>query len=121
MNRNDAICIAYTYHFADLCIQGRHAAKRALGRDLFNDSNRILDLYHALVEDIAGDILPDEWQPRYDHWGGKCFSTSTTWRDPQDRTIMAGEYGGYLCCDSEQAIREHMQTRLADYSELVTH
>ena len=121
MTRNDAICIAHTYHFADLCIHGRHTAKRILRRELFADSNRISNLYHALVEEIAEDILPDEWQPRYDHWGGKCFSASTTWRDPRDRTIMDGEFGSYLCCDSEQAIREHMEARLSEYSELTTH
>lgn len=42
MTRNDAICIAHTYHFADLAVRGKATAKRILGATLFEDADRLV-------------------------------------------------------------------------------
>jgi hypothetical protein len=110
MTRNDALCIAFVYHFADLAIGGQPQARRILDR--FEDADWVHDAYTQLVEDLAAEILPDEWETRFDYWGGKCFSTSQRWSDPKSGTVMAGESHRYLACDSEAIIRKELSKAL---------
>lgn len=109
MTKNDAICVAFTYNFANLSIEGKDAAKSMLG-DNFEDIDWVNGAYAELVESLAADILPSGWATTFVSWGGKCFSRNG--RDPKQGTLMAGESRKYRACSSELEIKEELQNHV---------
>lgn len=114
--KNTAICLTFTYHFADLDIFKKEKASQRkafalLKKEGINpeDGDAVSKAYTELVEDMAGDILPDSWETTFDYWGGKCFAKKPGWNAPKSNTLMAGESYGYLCCTSPEAIQEELK------------
>ena len=101
ITNNDAICVAFTYHFANLSVEKRKA-EEILG-DNFNSPDWVDKAYTELVDNLASELLPSAYQVTFTYSGGKCFSR------PNRQEIMAGESRKYMSCLSEMEIKEELQ------------
>lgn len=111
----DAVCLFHAEMFGDLAIFKKEGLDRKQAVAIcemiglnHQDPCDVDKEYSEVVDDLAAEILPDDWGTTFDFWGGKCFTRNPQWRAPKKDTVMAGESGRYLCCTSEQAIREEL-------------
>lgn len=124
-----AAALLNIYHFADLAYPGvrekgerdrlfrilREAGHLGGCRDAEDCAGPVNSLYCGWVEEYAASVLPEEWQPRYDYWGAKCFSDNHGWNDPKTGTILAGDGSSqYLFCSDLQALKEYLERRMGE-------
>lgn len=122
----DGLLRLFTYHFADLNTPGartpderrRCALAAARGKLLPpgtdpDDYGTIDAAYNDLVEAYGTEVLPPDWRPTHDYWGGRCFAFRPGWSAPRSGTIAAGESGRFLAFRSFDDLREYFAEKVA--------
>lgn len=122
----DAICSLMIYHYCDLlwpekigeekfaAAEARLVAEKITsGRD---DEGSLYDKYCEMLEEYVGERLPKGWNPTYDFWGARCYST-------YGHGTKIGKYAGdsyshYMLFDSFQALKSYTDELLEEIEEM---
>lgn len=115
ISKEDAICLYFTYYYADLLIFKKQGTTKEKVEKILKDQNvktdeeSITAEYNEIVRGVAKEILPPNWGETNHYWGGKCFTPDPGWNAPKNKTLMTGENDRFLCSTCKQAIVEELQ------------
>lgn len=120
----DGLLRLFTYHFADLLTPGavteddrRRCALAAVRGKLLppgtdpNEFGTINAAYDAFVESYGAEVLPVNWRPTYDYWGGRCFARG---HGQKTCTIAAGDSGRFAAFRSFDDLKRYFAEKVAE-------